>query len=390
MTRRGAGIAVAALAAAACAACTARDTVATSGAAGDSIAEYCGGDGPPLEVGGTCVYHLAATVFSHAVCGCDGLTLDPELKTDGWDSRSGEFEPDGEGGEVASDVFIHANSRMTVGSTLTVSGAAGIEAGPDLEVRGDLRSGGPLGGASSEIDVKGNASVAGSVMVGTMTIGEEGTGALTTPSAAGVTGQVNGRVVEGPVSVPQPCSCDQAQLMTDEVGRRALVNDDAELNFEPDRLVNVDGDDELPLPCGRFYLDEISGATEGKTVTLHVTGRASLFVGGNINLKQALTIAIDDGAELDLFVKGFIQAGVSLLGDPVRPRALRIYVASDGSLNLPDGSRLAGNLYAPTTDLNSPVPLEMYGALVVRHLNGTGSVTVHYDTGIVSGGDDCQ
>jgi len=385
MRRGRAGIAVAAAAAAACASCTARDTVATSGAEGDSIAAYCEQGGPALEVGGTCVYQLASTLFSHAVCACQDLTRDSELTTDELDSNY-PLEPAGKGGDVASNVTVHANSRMAIGGTLTVSGAAGVEAGPDLEVRADLRSGGPLGGPSSEIVVEGNASVAGTVMVGTMTIGE-GTGTLTTPSAAGLTGQVNGRVVEGAVSVPPPCICDQA-LVPDEVERRAVVNDDAEAELTPDRLVNVEGDDELPLPCGRFYLDEISGVTEGSTVTLHATGRASLFVAGNITLTQGLTIAIDDGAELDLFVGGNVQvAGTMLLGDPGRTYALRIYVASDGSINLPDGSMLAGNLYAPLTDLRwSAVPLEVRGAVVVRRLTGSGPITVHHDKAIASAG----
>jgi hypothetical protein len=198
-------------------------------------------------------------------------------------------------------------------------------------------------------------------------------------------------VVESPVSVPTACTCNRAPDVTDVVADHALANHNADIELATDRLVGVEGDDGLDLPCGRFYLDEISGTTAGKTVVIKASGRTSLFVGGNITLQQNLTIELDPTAELDMFVAGFIQvAGVAILGDPTRPRALRLYVASNGSITLSPGSALSGNLYAPLTDLNSTVPLEVFGAVVVKHINGKDSITVHHDLAITAAGDDCE
>jgi hypothetical protein len=386
-----AGMAVAAIAAAAGAACTARDTVATSAATDEGREQYCDGSGPSVLVDGTCTGQLAANLFRHAVCGCGGLNFDHDLTTDGFDSTYQQpFEPGGEGGEVASNVSVRGNSGMSIGGTLTVSGGEGVDAGEVLEVKGDLRLGGQLGRPGSAIEVTGNASVAGPVMVGTLTL-DEGDGTLTTPSASAVMGEVTGHVVESPVSIPTPCICDGAAEVTAAVGDHAVANHDAEISIGPDRLVNVDGDDRLDLPCGRFYLDEISGTTAGKTVVIAAGGRTSLFIGDNITLKQNLTIELEPDAELDVFVGGFIQVeGVAILGDRARPRALRIHVASSGSINLSPGSALSGNLYAPLSDLNSTGPLEVYGAVVVNHINGADTVTVHHDLAITAAGEDCE
>ena len=74
------------------------------------------------------------------------------------------------------------------------------------------------------------------------------------------------------------------------------------------------------------------------------------------------------------------MSGAVRLGDPTRPRALRIYVAAGGSIALPAGSVLAGNLYAP---LRRPAPhrrrSSVFGAVVVNRVNGAARSTVHHD-----------
>ncbi|HTE55034.1 MAG TPA: hypothetical protein VK698_29480 [Kofleriaceae bacterium] len=370
---------------AAAGACTARDTVATSGAADDDLPGYCAGTGPPVLVDGTCSGELAEELFRRAVCGCGSLSFGSDLVTDGFDSRIAPYASGGLGGDVASNQGVDGSQGMDIGGELNV-GPEGIEAGPILHVAGDLISGGQLGRSSSEIEVEGAARVAGDVSVASLSVG----GTLITRPGAAVSGEITAGAEESAeVSVPPPCRCDDALDVAGVIADHALVNHDAELGLEPDALRDVDGDATLELPCGRFYLDEIGGSTDG-TVLVRATGRTALFVGGNISLQQNLDVEIGPDAELDLFVAGSIQvSGRAALGDPDRPRALRIYVASGGSVSVSAGLALAGNLYAPLADLASSAELEVFGALVVNHVNGAATVLVHHDRAVDDAGDSC-
>jgi len=279
----------------------------------------------------------------------------------------------------------HSNATVTIGGNLT-AGPDGIEAGPLLRVAGDLTSGGPLGRAASTIEVEGAARVAGDVAIQRLSVG----GTLITPPGASVVGEILAPARESAeVRVPPPCRCQDAIDVAGLIEQHVLVNYNAEIDLSPDRLRNVTGDAELELPCGWFYLDEVSGQGEG-TIAIRAGGRTALFVAGNITIEQSLTVELDPGAELDLFVAGFIQSGGTfLMGDAARPRSLRVYVASRGSIDLSSGSVLAGNLYAPVSDVASSAPLEIYGALVVNHVNGAATVNVHYDGAIAQAADEC-
>ena len=383
MIRRAVPRAAAVLAALA-AACTARDTVAISGADGD-LAAFCEGEGPPTLADGTCSGELAETLFRHAVCGCGSLSFGGDLETDGFDSRVAPYVPGGVGGHVASNVGLDGSLDMTVRGDVTV-GPEGIEAGERFEVLGELSSGGPLGRSGSQILVGGGAQIAGDVDVESIDVG----GALITPAGTTVSGTVTAVTREtADVNVPPPCRCEDALDVKAVIARHAVVNHNAELEIDEDELADVEGDRELDLPCGRFYLDRIQGQDAG-TITIRAGGRTALFVDGNITLQQDLVVELAAGAELDLFVGGNIQvAGISTLGDPEQPRSLRLYVASGGSIALSAGSLLAGNLYSPLSDLASSAPIEVFGALVVNRVNGAATVTVHHDRAIADAADEC-
>ncbi len=390
MTRGRPAWTAAALAfAAAAGACTARDTVATSGRTDDTLPGYCAGDGPPVLVDDRCTGELAETLFRHAVCGCGGLSFNGDLVTDGFDSRTGPYAPGSGGGHVASNVGLNSNASMTIAGDVTV-GDDGLGAGPILLVDGDLTSGGLLGRPTSTIEVDGSARIAGPVEVASLSVG----GTLITPSGAATPiGEIDApQRTTADVTVPPPCRCDEAPDVAEVIAEHRLVNHDAELPMAADALVGVDGDENLEVPCGRFYLDEISGNSEG-TVAIEVIGRAALFVGGSVTLQQGLTIELAENAELDLFIAGNIQVtGIARLGNEERPRALRVYVASGGAISLAPGSTLAGNLYAPLADLNTiePFDLEVFGALVVNHINnGAAPVTIHRDIAVAAAADGC-
>jgi hypothetical protein len=368
------------------AACTARDTVAVIDDSSEDREGYCEGEGPSVLVNDVCTGELAARLFRYAVCACGSLAFSAEFTTDGFDSRNGGYVPGGEGGDVGSNVGIDGNQTMTIGGELTV-GSDGMEAGPSLEVDGDLSCGGPLGRSSSAIVVDGAARVAGDVTVASLKV--EGT--LVTRPGATITGEIDAPMEESDdISVPLPCSCEEAVDVAGIIEEHAAANHDAEIELEPDALRDIDGDAERVLPCGRFYVDEISGGTPGM-VSIRASGRTALFVGGNITLAQGLTVELEPEAELDLFVAGNIQVGGELhLGDPARPRSLRMYVASGGSIMLTPGSTVAANLFAPKADLNSSAPLEVFGSLVVYRVNGSAGVVVHHDRAIEEAADTCE
>lgn len=364
--------------------CTARDTIAVPAPVGDDLPTYCAGRGASRLVDGTCAGELAETLFHHAVCGCAALSFGVDLTTDGFDSRTAPYAGGGAGGDVASNVGLDASLAMDVGGDVTVAGE-GVEAGTRLKVAGDLTCGGPLGRPGSVIEVEGAAAVAGDVTVASLAVG----GALVTAPGAVLSGDITAPVQEeAAVEVPPPCRCDALDVAA-VVADHALTNHDDEIGLDPRGFAAVDREVTLELPCGRFYLDEIAGGA-GASLTLRATGRTSLFIGGNVTLPAGLRVELDPGAELDLFVAGYIQTVAPVvLGDPARPRALRIAVASDGSISLPEGSTLAANLFAPASDLAAPGSLEVFGSLVVRRVNAGGSLAIHRDRAVSHAAEDC-
>jgi hypothetical protein len=371
------------------AACTARDTVATAGG-GDPVDTYCQQSGPPVLIDDACTGDLAEAVFRHAVCACGPLDLGASVTTDAFDSRLGPYAPGGVGGHVGVNGGLGSNGGGTlrVGGDVTVAGTSGLQAGPTLDVAGNLAVAGGIGRSSSTIDVRGAARVGGNVDVSMLTVA----GALTTTAGATVTGNVvAGSRITGAVSVPPPCRCDAGDVLDIGaiVAEHELANHDADVGITPDELVDVQGDATLELPCGRFYLNRIS-AGGGGTITLRATGRTALFIGGDVTLNGNLTVEVAPGAEMDLFITGFLNLpGTARLGDPTRPRALRVYIASAGSIALSGGSELHGNLYAPQADLATSANVDVFGAVLLNRWTLSAPVNVHYDRAIEFAGDGC-
>jgi hypothetical protein len=135
------------------------------------------------------------------------------------------------------------------------------------------------------------------------------------------------------------------------------------------------------LPCGRYYLDEISGTG---AIQLRVEGRVALFVGGNVQSLGRLRVELGAGAELDWFIGGTITMDLERaahVGDVERPAALRVFVAGEG--RLPIAARYAfGNFYAPRSDLTLLGGGEFYGSLFGRTVSSVDAIVVHYDVAI--------
>ena len=375
--------------AAAAAGCTARDTVATAGS-GPDVDTYCQQSGPPVLIDDACTGDLAEAVFRNAVCACGALALGATVTTDAYDSRLGPYTPGGTGGHVGANEGFDSNGGgvLTAGGDVTVAGTAGLQAGPRLDVAGNLAVAGALGRSSSTVTVGGTARVSGNIDVSMMTV----TGALTTTAGATVTGNVMaGSRTTAPVSVPPPCRCDATDVLDIGaiVAEHQLANHDADVGITPDELADVQGDTTLELPCGRFYLNRVL-ANGGGTVTIRATGRTALFIAGDVTLDGNLRVEVAPGAEMDLFITGFLNLpGTATLGDPARPRALRVYIASAGSIALSGGSTLYGNLYAPDADIATSAPVDVFGAVLLHRWSLSAPVNIHYDRAIEFAGDTC-
>ena len=159
---------------------------------------------------------------------------------------------------------------------------------------------------------------------------------------------VAGSTIAAPFTIPSPVVlCDDADILdvAGIVDAGKTDNDNASIGLSPSALTGVVGAKSITLPCGRYYLNTISGLG---VANVHVTGRTAIFVDGDIITAGILTFTLDPGAEIDIFLKGnFIPTGVVTLGDQSRPAASRIYIGGTQDVVLTGAGAFVGNLYAP-------------------------------------------
>lgn len=357
-------------------ACVTRDTVAAFRGGAPSC-------GLPVLRDGRCTGQLASVLFERALCGCRVLDFSPGLSTDGFDSRVAPWAPDGGGGDVGGNWGLRFPGVVEVGGDLLIA-QGGIEAGTRLMVGNDLRVQGGLGRSSSQVIVGGSASIGGDVDVGALDVA----GVLTMPSTASARGVVNpvGGRQTAEVSVAPPCRCDAASGVdvAAVVEAHRESNDDEAIGLVPTAFASLSGDSTQELPCGLYFLDGVGG--QG-TLTIHVTGRAAVFVRGD---HAPLAVQLDQGAELDLFVEGELHLAPSQLGDPSRPTALRLYSASAIGIDLSQVA-LSALLYAPDVTITSSALRELFGSLVVGNVIGGwgGKLALHHDRAVASLGAAC-
>lgn len=383
--------------------CTNVDVVAIGGDAGSrrdagatDAGRGCEGAGPPVLVGDgptgrtLCGGAVAERSFRYALCSCRSISLSTAVRTDSFDSRRGPYvPPGGVGGGVGSNGEAFLSSAMRFGGALWIAGAGGVSApseGTPIEVGGELRSGGPFASLSS-LDVALDAHVRGNVSASELRIG----GALVTPPGAMVTAPIEsvGERRTEPVSVPSPCDCDPSALLDVDalVRARAADHDDALAGLEPGSLRAYDGDVRVTLPCGRFYFDGIAGTG---ALTLVVTGRAAVYVAGDLAPGGTFRVEVEDGAELDLFVQGILTSSSDVaFGSPDAPARARLYLGGSGAVTLTGTSTFAGNVYAPRADVSTSGLLNVYGSLFVGSIAASGGASIHYDTAVLDVGADC-
>lgn len=366
-------------------------TGGNGGAAGETQAQFCAGKGPPILVGDDgkqiCAGALAATTFRFGLCTCEGYVSSGKLTTDGFDSTKGAYVPGQNDGSVGTNAKLNASNDLVIGGSLWVSSKDGITVSSNVTVGGDLQCGGEYT-TTQNLKVGDDASVNGKIIGKDLTVVD----VLTQPAGAQllVSGtKTIGSTKAAPVNVPDPCDCSP-DLLVDIAGYvkvRQNDNDNASVPLAKDATTNLSADKTIDLPCGRYYLDELTGAGR---VTFNAKGRVALFLGGNISTSKGFAVTLEPGAELDLFIAGnVVSSGTINLGDPAHPANVRVYVGGSGTISLSGGGVFTGNVYAPKAEIVLAANTEFYGSVFARRVSTSGDVTIHYDTAILKAGKDC-
>jgi hypothetical protein len=344
--------------------------------------DFCSGTGP-IPIGTDQCSGDVARLFRFAACACDSLAVSGVLTTDSFDSTA-----DGGAGSSAS---IAANGQVATNAQTSVQGSVwaggqGLSAGTPAVALGAPAT--TTSHVDLDVQAGGDVQTNGTVLVGRDVYADGNvivqSGSLSVvqtvhvpagDSATGVT--TGGGVVNGPVLIAPPCDCSKPLDVAGIVAAHQSANADASAGLTATSL--DDPTAPVTLPCGLFYVDGIHGTS---TITIDVTGRAALFVGGDIDAEGGLTITTT-GGELDLFVAGNVTLeGTTLVGTKNAPAKTRLYVGGT-ALTLVDTAVLGANVYAPGADVQVASDFEMWGAFFAKSLEFSGFFKIHYDTQIL-------
>jgi hypothetical protein len=351
----------------------------------------CAGGGPPIVIAanqGGCLGQLAQTTFRWGLCSCKDVRASDKLLVDAYDSRAGLYHPGGLGGGVGANGGYATSASVEIWGTLWCSADTGVDTHAPNTIKQELRVGGTLH-SSDTFTVGDDAYVVGDVSTSaSITIGKT----LHVPAASMVSDKVTyGTLTREAVTVPPPCDCQPQQLIpiVDIVAaHRAPNNDDALLNLDPAVFETTGAPHRLDLPCGNYYLTKID-QSQGLTIAAH--GRTALYIDGDVHNSDALTFALDPGAELDIFIAGTIDSSDKLtIGSPSYPALSRTYVGSPNGLRLSAGSRIGGNLYAAYGLVNWSAGSDLYGSIYAGDFAASAATVIHYDRAVLGTGDVCK
>ena len=340
-----------------------------------------GADGGSTTVstpaGPVCAASTAASLHRYALCDCAPLTTSRTLQTVVFDSTGAATSHTGAAlgfnGDCSDTSALTLEGAVYSAGTLTLNGGGQIA--ETLGANGSLVAGG-------NTNVSGDAFVGGDVS-GSAVIG----GTLHVPAAATVAAGVQaGAIVRQPVSVADPCDCATAAAIdvAGAVTAAAAHNDNAAIGLPTGALTSS-----VALPDGRFYVAALTTDSDGGDVTLTVHGRAALYVGGDVTLKGALSVALDATAELDLFIGGALSTQSNrTFGSIAAPARVRIWSAAS-AIALDGRPVLGAVLTAPVAAVSAANGLELYGSLLAASFSTDNDALFHYDQAILSSGVGC-
>ncbi|MCG5052828.1 MAG: hypothetical protein KA712_07690 [Myxococcales bacterium] len=348
---------------------------------------FCKGRGPSVVVPGetpVCAGKLAEKTFRYGLCTCQDVMLNGKLHTDSIDSNAGMSVANG-GASVGINGTFSNPGESRIGGSLIVKGPMGSSA--SQEITGDLKVDGLLS-SEGKVAVGRDAWINGFIAVtGELSVGRD----LHSPSGKPLVdgARVGGNVITEPFTFSPPCDCEKPLDVTAIVNEARTNNHNALINLDPDRLALVSQPTILELPCGRYYLSGIRGAAP---ITIKITGRTAIYVGGSIEAASSLNVDVGPQGEVDLFAEGavFAVSGSMRLGSSDRPAASRMYLGSTSIMNIEGSGELVANIYAPRAQLIAAVSkLQIYGSLFVRGVVGS-NLSVRFDRAITGAGNDCD
>jgi hypothetical protein len=342
----------------------------------------------PIVVPGTslCTGDLASK-FRFAACSCGSMTISGTLTTDSIDSTA-DAQAAGSSASIGANGTLTTYTHTMLGGSVWASGA-GAQGAPAVVLRGDgtiardVRSGASLevGGA---FHAGGDVFANGSVIVDDPDAGDSlgVSGALHVPEGGVVPAAVTavGGVVVQPVVVPPPCDCSNPINVFSIVSTARKDNDNAVIGWTPTALQNPPAP--VSLPCGRYYVYGITGAS----VHIALSGHVALFVDGDVNVDNTLQIDLSPDAELDLFVAGSVGVGnmnLGTFGNVNAPGRVRVYVGGQ-ALQLGPSVTVGANIYAPYATVTISNDVQMGGALLASEFTISAVVTIHYDPSVLA------
>ncbi len=328
----------------------------------------------------SCSEHFIAKrdeVFQRALCLCGDLdNVGAGVVTS---SHSGFL------GDNPGLAHIGVNGRVDVVGDFDIDGsmdvAGGLEGVGDLVVGQSLISGrgvdivgewavGEDAWIDGDLDVVGGLRIGGDLFL---------TGDF---DAVGDVSYQNGR--RGFRYRGAPCDCSASKIIdvVSEVAQRRVDNNN--------NLIAGLGTQKVIFESGDYYF-----ASGGELIgdgTLMIQGRVRIFVDGDLESVGDLNIEIEPGGELELWTSGTIEAVGNLnfaAGGAPSARAFRLYMGGRGNSLMSVGdATFVGAIYAPEVDIDFVGSLSVDGALFANKLEGTGRLSIIYDTD-VSAPDSC-
>lgn len=358
--------------------------------------EACAGGGPPIDLGETvtverqCTGELAERTFRWAVCSCDGFSANTGIVADAYDSSTGPYVPGGEGGGLATNGIIHTNVGFE--ATGTVWAADALDTGTAVSTNTPATIGQRLH-AGSSVQMGSGTSIGGDAYINgdvanNLSIG----GILYAPDSANIDGGTTyADLQRGPVDVAQPCDAcgEDARLPIAEiVAAHTSDNNNADIGLDED-IFSDDGDEarRIDLPCGEYYLSEIS---RNAPVTIVAHGNTALYIGGDIHSNGKVTITLTPDAQLDIFVAGSVNTNTGMtLGSPNYPALLRMYIGGDAGLHTNIGADISGYIYAVPGGINANTSMEVFGGVYGQSIHTNVGSKFHFDRLINIVGESC-
>jgi hypothetical protein len=357
------------------------------------LSDFCDGMGTVVTVGGggECAGEIAEEVFRFGVCACETVTAQSQLKIDAFDSDVGPYG----GANILEDGHLGVNGQLTMDGKLTIQGSAfvgggGFAVGASSLVSKNVFATGDAVQSNASTDIGRNVFIDGDV-VGRFNI----SGNLTVPTTAAISQQtrdrLGGQLLRSAIPGLRPCPCQSDEIL--DVGALTAWgqsnNDNALLDtLAADTWANRQGPNNIRLPCGRYYLDSIR---HPGTLTVTAEGRTVLFVNGDMIIEGGLTLALEPGAEIDLFISGNLAVqAAAVLGTQTAPSKVRTYIGGTQTIDINASSLFGGNLYAPRADIIFGASANLYGAVFGKNISFSGSAQVHFDSAVRRAGDPCD